>query len=111
MLKIYNVVHIYDVDGGFGDAISKQEVLFATLNKEVADKFVEKYSNPHIYDTPYANLYTGELIIEELPIVDNYNDIPKETINWGEINIKEKDVDPEELYGNPTDLPNIPYFD
>ena len=35
-------------------------------NREDANRFVEKYSNPHIYDSPYASLECGVLRVEEL---------------------------------------------
>ena len=108
MKTIYNVIHYYDVDGGFGDAISQEEVLFTTLNKEVAEKFVHKYSNKHIYDTPYANLYIGELAIREMPVIDKYEDIKQDIIDWGESNIKETDYHPEDFCSYPeNDLDSI----
>lgn len=55
-MKIYNVIHQYDVDGGFGDAISQSKLLFTTTSKEAAEQFVNNYSNPHIYDIPYSEL-------------------------------------------------------
>ena len=101
MKTIYQVIHYYDVDGGFGDAVSQEKVLFTTLNKEVAEKFVHKYSNKHIYDTPYANLYTGELAIREIPVIDKYEDIKQDIIDWGERNIKETDQHPEDFCSYP----------
>ena len=56
MNKIYLVNHCFDVDGGFGDAIPQEEVICGFDNREDANEFVEKYSNPHIYDSPYASL-------------------------------------------------------
>lgn len=50
MNKIYLVNHCFDVDGGFGDAIPQEEVICGFDNREDANRFVEKYSNPHIYD-------------------------------------------------------------
>jgi hypothetical protein len=90
---MYNVYHLYDVDGGIGDAIGQKELLFTTDSKEVADTFVSKYDNDHVYDIPYDKLYRGALRIEEVPIIDNYNDIPQEIIQWGEDNIKSTDVE------------------
>lgn len=66
MNKIYLVKHCFDVDGGFGDAILQEEVICGFDNREDADEFVEKYSNPHIYDSPYASLECGVLRVEEL---------------------------------------------
>ena len=66
MNKIYLVNHCFDVDGGFGDAIPQEEVICGFDNREDANGFVEKYSNPHIYDSPYASLECGILRVEEL---------------------------------------------
>lgn len=66
MNKIYLVKHCFDVDGGFGDAISQEEVICGFDNREDANEFIEKYSNPHIYDSPYASLECGILQVEEL---------------------------------------------
>ena len=64
---IYGVYHLYDVDGGFGDAISQKDLLCVFLNKEEAEKFAKEYENEHVYDTPYAPLYCGTMVVEELP--------------------------------------------
>ena len=107
MKTIYNVIHYYDVDGRFS-AILQEEVLFTTLNKEVAEKFVHKYSNKHIYDISYANLYGGELAIREMPIIDKYEDIKQDIIDWGECNIHETDYNPEDFCSYPeNDLDSI----
>ena len=66
MNKIYLVNHCFDVDGGFGDAIPHEEVICGFDNREDAYRFVGKYSNPHIYDSPYASLECGVLRVEEL---------------------------------------------
>lgn len=66
MNKIYLVNHCFDVDGGFGDAIPQEEVICGFDNREDANGFVEKYSNPHSYDSPYASLECGILRVEEL---------------------------------------------
>lgn len=63
--RIYLINHVYDVDGGFGDAVSCEDTMFATENKDLAEQYVKKYSNPEIYDSPYSDLYRHELIIKE----------------------------------------------
>lgn len=94
-MKIYNVVHLYDVDGGFGDAVSQHKILFTTTSKEVAEQFVNKYTNPHIYEIPYSELWAGELVITEQTVIDAYNDIPQDLIEWGECNKTYKSVEEE----------------
>ena len=66
MNKIYLVKHCYDTNSGYGDAISKHEVLCGFTNEDEANEFVKAYENPHIYDTPYESLECGRLVIEEL---------------------------------------------
>lgn len=44
----------------------QKETKHYLVNREDADEFVEKYSNPHIYDSPYASLECGILRVEEL---------------------------------------------
>lgn len=62
----YAVFHKFDVDGGFGDAISKEEFICIFDTLEQAEEFKKKYENPHVYDTPYAELWCGILDIREL---------------------------------------------
>lgn len=94
-MKIYNVIHQYDVDGGFGDAISQNKLLFTTTSKEVAEQFVNNYSNPHIYEIPYSELWAGSLVITEQTVIESYNDIPQDLIEWGERNKTYKSVGEE----------------
>lgn len=65
---IYEVKHEYDVDGGFGDAVSCSDTIAIFSTEEKAYEFVEKYSNPHVYDSPYADLSCGYLSIKEIEI-------------------------------------------
>ena len=74
--KIYLIKHVYDTDGGFGDAVSQEEVLFATDNKKLAKAYVKKYSKPVVYASPYADLYHHELVIEKLKLEEPDLDVP-----------------------------------
>ena len=70
---MYGIYHVYDVDGGFGDAVEKKDLVALCFNKEVAEQFVAKYSNEHVYDQPYCALMCGKLIVKDLgqlPIID-----------------------------------------
>ena len=62
-MKIYNVYHEYDTDGGFGDAIAQSDLVATFATETDAKAFVEKYSKPYVYDRPYAALYCNQLII------------------------------------------------
>ena len=68
-MEVYIVKHVYDVDGGFGDAIGVEDVLCGFTNKAEAEAFVSAYERLHIYDRPYASLHCGELVIEELTMI------------------------------------------
>lgn len=68
-MKIYNVYHVYDVDGGYGDAVPA-EAHVATFESETdAKAFVAKYNDPYVYDEPYNKLYCNEFVIREFNVV------------------------------------------
>lgn len=81
-MKIYNVVHYYDVDGGFGDAVPQSQVLYTFSSKAEADKFVEKYNNPHCYEKPYSELWCGELKVKEQTIFDNVDELADKVYDY-----------------------------
>lgn len=58
---MYIIYEIYDVDGGFGDAISREKVIGAVKTESEAQAYVDRYSCAHIYDAPYAELEQGRL--------------------------------------------------
>lgn len=88
MAKIYIVKHEYDVDGGFGDAVSAEEVVAIFDNKDDADAFAIKFSNRRIYDRPYADLYYGGLTVNEENIIGHdefpfyMESLDKENLPW-----------------------------
>ncbi len=63
METIYEVIHYYDEDGGFGDSCPTQETVGIFSDKEKAEAFVKKYAKPHAYAKPYAYLFCGDLQI------------------------------------------------
>ena len=74
MAKIYQVIHVYDVDSGFGDPVAKERVVFTTTKKEIAEKWVEKWNHPIVYKVPYSNLYCYRFEIVEIVVNDNINE-------------------------------------
>lgn len=74
-MTIYQVIHEYDVDGGFGDAIPKSDVITMFSTKEMAEDFVKKYAKPHIYAQPYDKLKCGDLEIREVKIDQDISEI------------------------------------
>lgn len=77
--KWWDVYHEYEVDGGFGDSVSRDDkvaTVFAT-EKEI-DDFVKKWDNPRVYYVPYAELTEHHVYAVESEIVDLANVIPYE---------------------------------
>lgn len=66
---VYNVVHLYDVDGGFGDAVPRQETVFTFENREDAETFAKEFQNRHIYNEPYDPLECGRLEVKPVEII------------------------------------------
>lgn len=64
----YVVYEEFDVDGGFGDAVTTYDNRKVFLNEQLAQEYVAKYSNPKVYDNPYQALYEGGLDYDKLPI-------------------------------------------
>lgn len=75
-MKIYLIAHQFDVDGGFGDAVQQECVLFATPSKEEANRYVERYNEPRIYDKPYDALYEHRLVVRSVTICTGLDDKP-----------------------------------
>lgn len=67
MITIYVVEHLYDTDGGFGDAIQCSEVLAAFLSPNMAERFIEQANTllppGTVTDTPHDDLTAGDLVI------------------------------------------------
>lgn len=65
--KIYIIKHIYDVDGGFGDAIYSEEVAgLVKCSEEEIKNFVEEFNKPEVYDVPYSELTCHGIVAEEV---------------------------------------------
>lgn len=65
-MKIYEIIHEFDEDGGFGDAIGEYESLGLFSSKQEAEKIVDALSaKPLAYDRPYDTLYFGLVYIKE----------------------------------------------
>ena len=73
-MKTFGVFHIFDVDGGFGDAIPQEELICTFNSVEEAWDFIKKYEKPHVYDCPYQCLECGKLELRELPTTYNEKD-------------------------------------
>lgn len=73
-MKTFGVFHIFDVDGGFGDAIPQEELICTFNSEEEAKDFIKKFEKPHVYDCPYQCLECGQLELRELPTTYNEKD-------------------------------------
>ena len=81
-MKVYQVRHNYAVDGGFGDAVPTSQIVAAFEDKANAKKFIEKYAKPHIYETPYDDLWCGELEIVELTVLTSVPEYTDKDLWW-----------------------------
>ena len=77
-MEIYRVIHDYDIDGGFGDAVSKQEIVTSFFNEEDAHAFIEKYEKPHVYDVPYSSLECGMLSVRAVQVYNSIEEFETE---------------------------------
>ena len=66
---MYAVYHMYDTDGGFGDAIPQENMVGIVMaTEEEINAFVEKWDKPEVYDRPYADLYHHIVRAEKIDI-------------------------------------------
>ena len=72
---MYQVVHCYDTDGGFGDAVSEERVVAVFEDEDDAKAFISKFEKPHVYFVPYDELMCGTLEPRELEVIshDSFN--------------------------------------
>jgi len=70
MEKVYIIKELYDVDGGFGDAIPQERIMAITRDEGLAKAYVEKYNKPRVYDIPYAALTEHGLAYEAVELID-----------------------------------------
>lgn len=68
MNKIYLVMHSYETDGGFGDAVDCEDIIAAYTDLKRAEDYVLRWNSPCVYDSPYADLHCGKLFIRELSV-------------------------------------------
>lgn len=68
MSKVYLVIGLTDVDGGFGDAVETERIMQAFDNRADAIDFMKAHWNPHVYCQPYNALVDGQCYIREVPV-------------------------------------------
>ena len=73
--KLWQIMHDFDVDGGFGDAISESEVVMTFMGTEDEVKaLIDKYDKPYPYDKPYNWLWINSYRYEEVNCVCDYSE-------------------------------------
>lgn len=81
-MKIYSIYHIYEVDGGFGDSILKEEHVITLESETDAKEFIDKYNHPYAYDKIYDEMYCNKYTIRETETIShksfNINKAPKD---------------------------------
>jgi hypothetical protein len=86
---LYQIFHEYDVDGGFGDPISRSElVAVVDATQEQIDKFLEEWDKPRIYDHPYGDLYEHGITVKPLTAIKKIEDVTPydpETRDWPDL--------------------------
>ena len=83
-MKIYNVYHLYDVDGEYGDAVYAETLVAIFASETDAKAFVAKYDNPYVYEKPYQELWCNHYVIRETEIITHEEfDINKTPEDYG----------------------------
>ena len=54
------------IDGGFGDACGREDLVAFCKDKEMAERYVEEHSKPEVYARPYNELYHHMLEVRDL---------------------------------------------
>lgn len=68
-MSMYIIKHVYDVDGGLGDAIEREDVVgVVDCTKAELDAFLKEYNKPIVYDEPYNWITCHTLIAEEIEV-------------------------------------------
>lgn len=68
---LFQILHIYDVDGGFGDPIEKSKtVAIVDATEDQIKEFLNVWDKPRVYDRPYGALYEHHVTAVPMKIVD-----------------------------------------
>lgn len=85
---LYNIYHIYDVDGGFGDAVEqKRHVGAVEATEKEMEEFLSIWNKPRIYDNPYSSLYHHCVKAEPVEVkpLDEIVPYDPETRDWPDL--------------------------
>lgn len=78
---MYVIAHSYGVNGGCGDSIGTLQIIGIAQTEEEAKEYCDTWNNSHVYENPYECLNCGELIYEEVPLI---NDLSKPPHSYNE---------------------------
>lgn len=67
---MFAIIHVYDVDGGYGDAVQTSDIIGVVETRKEAEAYCKKYSRERVYSKPYARLYCGALDCVPIPRLD-----------------------------------------
>lgn len=77
MENLYAIYHCYDVDGGFGDAVSQDTLVgICYATQEEIDEFLAEWDKPEVYDKPYADLYHHCVRADQLSVSELKDIVP-----------------------------------
>lgn len=79
---MFGVFHLYDVDGGFGDAVSKSELVAICEDENLANEYAKNFDKTRVYDKPYAELECGTLVVKNLDRVLVVTEETKNVSPW-----------------------------
>ena len=98
--KWFLVLHEFDVDGGFGDAIGEIEPLFAiNCTEEEVKQYCKDITDKesYVYDEPYNELECHRLTYQELATVDKFDNVNlKDYDSWKYVDWHVRDDEDEE---------------
>lgn len=71
---IYLVMHSFDVDGGFGDPVYEEEVLFTTADKDLAYAYCRKWDDEFTFEEhSWGDFVKNRLFVREMPLDTNFD--------------------------------------
>ena len=69
--ELYAIYHVYDEDGGFGDAVTIRDMVGAVwATKEELDAFLKQWDKPEVCGMPYDTLFCHAIEAEALEPTD-----------------------------------------
>lgn len=80
MNAVYLIYKLYDVDGGYGDAINKELLVGYVNDRDAAIQYCKENENPRITEKPYDYLMDGVYRVDEIIVSDTVEKSQKQVI-------------------------------